>query len=130
MASFEEQYFDVLRAIEAAIVTTYATQTEARDRHADAALNGLTRFYNAALKERRPPRLKLSAPEQAFYDSVKGAVEAEMAAGNDGVGYSVEEIVTCLKRIHKSVGQMSKVDSGSGTRYLDFVRDYHKNREG
>jgi hypothetical protein len=132
MASFEEQYFDVLKSIETAIVATYANQSTAKDRHADAALNSLARYYNAAIKGKRPPRIKLSEIEQSFYDAIKAALEAHMSSNGleeDGRSYTVEETVQCIKRIQRSISQMMKVGGLGGTKYLEFVRDY-QNRTG
>lgn len=127
--SFEEDYFDVLKSIEAAIVSTYATQPESKDRHAEKAVSGLVRYYNAALKEKKPPNLKLKPPEQAFYDAVKGAVEAHMGGkqlAGDEQPITVEEAVACLKRIDRSIEQMMKMHGMSGQKYLEFVKGYQQ----
>jgi hypothetical protein len=132
MASFEEEYFDVLKAIETAIVTTYAAQPEAKDRHVEAALSGLIRTYNAALKNKKPPRLKFNATEQALFDSVQTVMQAFMSAGDltqPERTLSVDEAAGCVKRIQRSVGQMMAAGGPSGTKYLEFVRDY-QNKAG
>jgi len=128
-SSFEQEYFDALRAIEAAIVTAFADHPDAKDRHADAALNGLTRFYSAALKDKRPPNLKLKETERAFYDAIKAALETQMWDTAEQT-ISLEEAVDCLKRIQRSTRQMMKVGGQSGTKYLEFVRDYHARQNG
>lgn len=127
--SFEEEYFDVLKTIERAIVQAYAAAPESKDRQVDKSLNALVRYYNAALKERKPPTLRLSAQEKSFYDTVKTALETHMS----GEGLleerrlvTLEEGVKCLKRIQRSVQQMISTRGAGGTHYLDFVRDYGK----
>lgn len=130
--SFEEQYFDVLKSIEGAIVRAYAAQPASKDHHAEKAVSGLIRTYNAALKGKKPPTLKLKPPEQAFYDDVKAALEAHMsgAALDDAHQHiTLEEAVACLKRIRRSIEQMTNMHRLGGSKYLEFVRDYQK-REG
>ncbi len=131
--SFEEEYFDVLKSIEGAIVRAYNATPEAHDRQVDKALDGLIRYYNAALKERKPPTLRLKVQEKPFYDTVKAALEAHMS----GEGLlekhrmvTLEEAVKCLKRIQRSIQQMIKTRGGSGTHYLEFVKNYGKRAGG
>ncbi len=128
MPSFEEQYFDVLYGIEAAVIGTFAAHPNAKDRHADTALSGLIRLYNAGVKGKRPPRLKLNETEQAFFDALKAICEGYMSGVGDA-GYTVDEIILCLKRIKRSVGQMMKVGGLDGNKYLTFTRDYHNQTE-
>ncbi len=131
--SFEEEYFDVLKSIEAGIVRAYAAMPESKDRHAQKALKSLIRYYTAALKERKPPSIKLNPQEKTHYDSTKAAIEAHMSA--DGLFaeqrmVTVEEGVQCLKRIHRSVEQMIKLHGLSGNAYLEFVKDYQNKTQG
>lgn len=125
--SFEEDYFDVLKSIELAVVTTFAQLPNAKDRHVDDALNGLVRYYNAAIKGKKTPTLKLDAESKQFYEAIMTNMAAHMSVGLMGSErtYTVEEVVLCLKRIERSVGQMLKVGGLGGTKYLEFVRDYH-----
>ncbi|MEL6151023.1 MAG: hypothetical protein AAFV33_05020 [Chloroflexota bacterium] len=125
--SFEEEYFDVLRSIEEGIVRAYAAVPESKDRHVDKAIGSLVRYYNAALKEKKPPNIKLNPQDKTLYDSVKAALEAHMSG--DGLTenfrlVTLEEGVLCLKRIKKSVEQMMKLHGQSGNHYLEFVKGY------
>ncbi len=127
--SFEEEYFDVLKSIEGAIVKVYATMPESQDRHVEKALGGLVRYYNAALKERKPPTLKFKMQEKAFFDTLKGTMEAHMSGDGHFEAYrlvTLEEAVLCLKRIHRSVEQMIKLHGMSGNKYLEFVKGYQE----
>jgi hypothetical protein len=133
MPSFEEEYFDVLKAIETAIVTTYAAHPDAKDRFVDAALSGLIRTYNAALKGKNPPRLKFNATEQAFFAAVQTTMQAFTATGGltqTERTLSIDEAAQCVKRIQRSVGQMMTAGGPSGTKYLEFVRDYQNKTNG
>lgn len=125
--TFEQQYFDVLKSIELAIMTVGEQTPSAKDRHAEEALKGLVRYYNAAVQGKQPPTLKLGIEAKRFYDGVKNNMDAHMSANGlmgDERAYTVEEVVLCLKRIQRSVGQMIKRNP-TGTAYLVFVRDYH-----
>jgi hypothetical protein len=125
--SFEEEYFDVLRSIEEGIVRAYAAMPEAKDRHAEKAIGSLIRYYNAALKERKPPTIKLNMQEKTFYDTIQAAVTAHMSGDGLMESYrlvTLEEAVLCLKRIQKSLDQMMKLHGQSGTKYLEFVKGY------
>jgi type II secretory pathway component HofQ len=130
MPSFEEEYFDLLKAIETAIVGVWPSQPDAQDRHVDKALQNLTRTYQAALNAKPAPTLKQKPIEAAFYSAVQASLDAHTRPNPlqpaDRV-YTVEDAVACLKRIRRSVGQMMKPTNGSGTAYLTFVRDYHSN---
>lgn len=133
MATFEEEYFDVLKALETAIVTTYAAHPKAQDRFVEAALSAHIRTYNAALKGKKPPRLKLNPTEQAFFDNVGAALHA-FTAGAGLVGPSraltAEEAANCVRRIQRSVGQMMAAGGPNSTKYLAFVRDYQRGNAG
>lgn len=125
--SFEEEYFDVLQTIEGAIVRAYAALPESKDRHVDKGLSGLVRYYNAALKEKKPPSLNLKPQEKPYFDTVKAGLEAHMSGDGLTEAYrmiTLEEAVLCLKRIQKSVGQMMKLHGMSGTAYLEFVKSH------
>ncbi|MEM6284624.1 MAG: hypothetical protein AAF787_20715 [Chloroflexota bacterium] len=125
--SFEQEYFDVLRSIESGIVRAYAAAPESKDRHVEKAINSLVRYYNAALKEKKPPSIKLNVQEKTLYDSVKAALEAHMSGNGLTENFrmvTLEEGVLCLKRIQKSVEQMMKLHGQSGNNYLEFVKDY------
>jgi hypothetical protein len=131
--SFEQEYFDVLKSIEAGIVRAYAAMPQSKDRHAEKALKSLIRYYNAALKERKPPSIKLNPPEKTHYDSIKAALESHMNA--EGLLakqrlVTLEEGVQCLKRIHRSVEQMMKLHGIGGNAYLEFVKGYQNKTQG
>ncbi len=121
---FEEQYFNVLRAIEVAVLTSANDATT--DRHVRKALEALARYYGAAIKGRTPQTLRLNGPEKDLFDALKAAVEPYLRG--EGLVYNeqaaatitIDEAVLCLRRILRSVGHM-----GGGTGYLDFLREFH-----
>lgn len=126
MASFEEDFFEVLKSIESAIVVTYGQQPELVDRQIGKALNSLTRLYATALKERNPPTLRMDPATLQVFNNLKAAMEAHMT--DNGAGemqyISLEEAIRCLKRIQRSVDQMAKQHGANGTAYLEFVKGY------
>lgn len=126
-SSFDQEYFDVLRAIEGAIVQAYALHPNLRDADAEDALNGLMRMYKSVLKEKKPPILKLSEGGQAVFDAVKVALEGFMSsvlvpAGEGTI--SLDEALKCVQRIHRSVKQYRKLHGSGGNAYLEFVKGY------
>lgn len=126
-SSFDQEYFEVLKAIEGAIVRAYALYPNLRDADAEDALNGLIRTYKSALKDKKPPTLKLSEGGQAVFDAVKLALEGFMALAllpADERTISLDEALKCVQRIHRSVKQYRKLHGGSGNAYLEFVKGY------
>lgn len=127
--SFEEEYFDVLHSIEFAIVQTYRENPTMKDRHAESAIKGLVRYYNAALSERKAPTIKLNELEKTMFDAIKTNLELHMSVQGlvgEGRAYTIEEVIACLKRIQKSINTWSKTQGyGLNTSgYLEFVKDY------
>ena len=62
--TFEEQYLDVLQNIEFAIGEVYRAHPELTDWNTEKVIEGLIRGYQAEVKGRRAPALKLSDLEQ------------------------------------------------------------------
>lgn len=131
-SSFEEQYFDVLHAIESAIVRIYTAHPEMKDRHATSALKGLMRTYKAALAQHPAPRIKLNALEQMLYSEIEAAMKIFMSgftpaeSSSEVKTYTIDEIIACLKRIQSSITTWTKTQ-GYGANingYLEFVKDY------
>ena len=132
---FEDQYMDVLQNIEFGIVTIYKNHPEMADSNVMRMLEALTDQY-AAEKIGRPHRhFSLSVMEQALLENVRRMCEWRL--GRDTLRDSpekakkiapepitIDEIVLCLKRIHKSVKKWNKEGGRQG--YLQFVIQYVK----
>lgn len=122
---FEQQYFDVLRAIELAIFNA-DQQATLLDINTDKVLEGLIRLYTAESRGRNEPKLRFSQDEKILADHIKAACDlhlgrdAQVMIGDEQK--SLDEIIACLKRIRRSLGQMSK--QGGKRAYLDFIRNF------
>jgi hypothetical protein len=129
----EEQYFDVLQNIEAAIVTAYEDNPRLLDLDVMDALDVLIRSY--ALDERggNPRMSAISDPSRQVLHLAKrvcewrlgrqslhpdDSVDGQLASGTLSVG----ELVLCLKRIRKSVRLWNERGGRQG--YLDYVRQF------
>jgi hypothetical protein len=130
---FEQEYEDVLQNIEFAIVSTYRENPEVSDWSVEAALDGLTRSYQAENTGRAAPTLRLSELEQTLYERVRAVCEwrlgrEQLSAANnqpqipETAAKTLDEIIACLKRIRTSVKRWHK--SGGRRGYLDFVSQY------
>jgi hypothetical protein len=121
--SFEEEYFDVLRAIETQIHTTYADNPDLLDFHVDKALNGLVRTLQNEQRGKKAPNLKLKNDEQAIYKLLQSL--ADLYLGKDDVKLdqllTVDEMVACFKRIQRSIKLMS--DQGRQG-YVNFIKQF------
>ena len=131
---FEEQYQDVLQNIEFAIVSAYRERPEEiSDWSVESALDALTRAYGAEHTGRTLRPARLSEAEQLIYDRVRSMCEWRLGhqqlQAEEGSAIlqemepkTLDEIVTCLKRVRTSVKRWHK--SGGRRGYLDFVSQY------
>jgi len=129
----EEEYQDVLQNIEFAIVRLYREDPSLLDYAVLDALQALIRFYQAEERQRRPPALRLSEKSQRVFEAVKEMCEWRLGRGGlmdeegkdvkiEGESLSAEEIVKCLRRIHKSAQFWTKKGGRQG--YLNYVSPF------
>jgi hypothetical protein len=130
---FEEKYEDVLQNIEFAIVHTYRQMPELLDCHADAALETAIAGYAAEQQGRTPRPIALEGARLRVYEAVRNVCEwrlgrEDLRIGNDTQRgeplepMRLDEIVSCLKRVRKSVQRWTKQGGRQG--YLRFVSRY------
>lgn len=125
--NFEDQYFSQLRAIETAIYAVYSEQSDLVDFQVDKVLNDLERTYKAEKIWRKPPRLKHKPLEAQLYQRVSQALDVflgrdpELQIGDELI--DLDEAIACVKRIQRSVGQMTGNARGRQG-YLDFISDF------
>jgi len=128
--TFEEEYQDVLQAIEWSIMGVHKTQTELTDYQVDAALEALGRTYQRE-KSGREPTLPKSELARQVYEAVKAICEwrlgREQVVDEEGQPLSIEpltvdEIQACLKRVRKSVNYWNKQGGSHG--YLDYISNF------
>ena len=122
---FEQQYFEVLSAIETALVMAYELHPDLRDHLADKALDDLRRVYGAVMKGRNQPSLALRPLEQACFDAVKTVLDAFLLSTGGEQPITHDEAILCIKRIQKSINQYQKLHGTlTGTGYLDFLKSF------
>ena len=121
--SFEEEYFDVLRAIETQIYTAYSDNPDLLDFNVDKALNGLVRTLQNEQRGKKAPNLKLKSDEQTIYKLLQSL--ANLYLGKDDMKpdqlLTVDEMVACFKRIQRSIKLMS--DQGRQG-YVNFIKQF------
>jgi hypothetical protein len=131
--TFEDKYFDVLQNIEFGIVRIYREQPDLTDWDALDAIQALIRSYTAEMRGRSRPKIGLSDPSQAVFNSVEAMCEwrlgreQPLAEGGQPPDVKMEpkttdEIIACLKRVQKSINRWNKVGGRQG--YLIFVSDF------
>ncbi len=131
MASFEEQYIDVLQNIEMAIVSVYREHHDLLDYDVDKVLNRVSMEYRNEKQGRTMPAPKFGENAQLVYDRVKQMCEwrlgrtdreaEEPPAPLKPEPISVDEIMDCLKRVRKSVDLWNKQGGRQG--YLYFLNN-------
>ena len=129
--AFEDQYLDVLQNIETAIVSVYHQHNDLNDYEVITALDALIDFYRAELRRHIPKEYHLPPKETILFQRVQEMCEYRLGRKDlnsvkmDALGKkTVEEILSCLRKIKKSVDKWNKHGGKQG--YLQFVKDYVK----
>jgi hypothetical protein len=133
MASIEEEYLDVLQNIEFAIVSVYRSERALSDYDVSKILNVLISCYQTELSKRDFNKPNLSPLQEELYVSVKHMCDWRL--GREAIdknekqfqkkkpeSISVEEIISCLKRIRKSVEMWNKQSGRKG--YLQYIDQF------
>ena|SRR5580698_729922 len=125
----EEEHRDLLQNLEFAVVTEFRKDGAILDLNVLDAVNALVRHYEAELEGRMPPTPRLSDLSRKIFVSAGRICEWRLGRApgpipeiTDEVGSqtkTTEEIVACLKRIHKSIGRWTKEGGKRG--YLELV---------
>ncbi len=132
---FEDQYLDVLQNIESGIISVWKEHPEMTDWDAQSAVEGLVRSYQAQVRQRREPVLRLTPLAQEVFDAVKDmcdwrlgrretprVVEKGQGAIVSAQTVTLDEMIACLKRIRKSIELWNKESGRRG--YLEFVSQF------
>lgn len=125
---FEEKYLGILQNIEAAILLVHRELPDLVDLQVDAAMEVLIRAYQAE-ETGRPMASPRSDSARAVYDAVRKVTEwrlGRQAFANDEqqdvsiqAPSSVTEIISCLKRVRKSIQHWNKQNGRQG--YLNYI---------
>lgn len=122
--SFEEQYYDILRAMELKIYELYTSNPYLLDYSVEKALNGTIRTLNNQQRGKAAPKLRFKEDEQAVYRALQSIIT--LYTGQDDVIkpeqiLTIDEMINCVKRIQRSQNQMG----GQGRQgYLDFLKQF------
>lgn len=131
--SFEDQYLGVLQNIEFGLVTAYQDHPNLVDTGTMYALDILIKSYSEELRGRTAAAPQFNPDEQAAYDGVRQVCEWRLGRAPmtdvkgrkldaDIKAISVEEIISCLKRIRKSVDRWYRENGRRG--YYEFIKQY------
>lgn len=122
--TFEEQYYNILRAMELKIYDLYLGNPYLLDYSVEKALDGMLRTLNSQLRGKNPPKLKFKEDEQAVYRELQSVVK--LYTGKDDAVkpdqiLTLDEMIACIKRIQRSQKQMG----GQGRQgYVDFLKQF------
>jgi len=129
-SDFDQEYFDVLRSIETAIYTEYTQNDALTDHQVNKVIDALQRQFNAEIRQKRAPNLKFNASDRALYTRLHDVCKLHL--GRDinipiDSPLELDEMINCLKRISRSVGQMG----GHGRQgYVDFLKVFFEAQNG
>lgn len=112
-----DQYFDVLQNIEFVIHQMFVEHPDLLDHQVDKILESLERAIKAHQANKTPPTLRFTPLEQQLYDAVKSICEwrsglvserpsiltSKYLTNNAFKPITADEVITCLKRLRKSV---------------------------
>jgi hypothetical protein len=130
---FEERFRDVLQNIEGVLIPVYHQHPKMTDYGAIYVIETLIKVFNAESQGRTAAIPQFQPHEQEAFDSVKTVCEWRMGRGNmtDDKGSEIdmelepvtmEEIIGCLKRIHKSIQFWQK--RGGRRAYYEHVKQF------
>jgi hypothetical protein len=130
---FEERYRDVLQNIEGVLITVYDQHPKMTDYGAIYAIETLIKLLNAESQGRTIAIPQFQPHEKEAFDSVMALCYWRMGRGKmtDEKGREIEmglesktmeEIIACLKRIHKSIQFWQK--RGGRRAYYEYVKQF------
>lgn len=125
-----ERFTDVLQNLEFAIHAVYRQQPELVDYEVGRALEAAVRRYKDEARGRTPKERQLTGLVQDVYDAVIAMAEYRLGRQPMAEGaptfapgeLSVEDLLACLQRIHKSVGFWNKQGGRRG--YLTYIGEF------
>ena len=127
----EDKYLDVLQNIEFAIVSVYHKQNDLNDYDVMNALDALIDSYRLEIRRYNPKEYHLSTKESLVFWSVQEMCEYRLGRKDlNGIEMNkleiktIEEIVSCLRKIRKSVERWNNQGGKQG--YLTFIKEYVK----
>jgi hypothetical protein len=130
---FEERYRGVLQNIEGVLMPVYDQNPKMTDYGAIYVMETLIKVFNAELQGRTAAIPQFQPHEQEAFDSVRAVCEWRLGRGKmtDEKGreidmriepIAIEEIIACLKRIHKSIQFWQR--RGGRRAYYEYVKQF------
>jgi hypothetical protein len=130
---FEARYRDVLQNIEGVLMPIYDNHPKMTDHASIYVLETLIKHFNAEAQGRTVAIPEFQPHEKQAFDSIRAICYWRMGVGKmeDDHGHELdlkiepktpEEIIACLKRIHKSVQFWLKRGGRRG--YFEYVSQY------
>ncbi len=128
----DEKYLDVLQNIEFGIVSVYQRHNDLNDYEVMNALDALIDAYRREIRGHTPKDYHLTEKEFLVFSEVREMCEFrlgrknidEKMSGDTLVPKTAEEILSCLRKIRKSVERWNSRNGRQG--YLNFVKEYVK----
>ena len=125
-----ERFADVLQNIEFAIHAVYKREPELTDYEVGRALETAVRRYKEEVRGRTPKERQLNGLVQEVYAGVEAMAEyrlgrralAEGAPVFQPGELSVEDLLACLQRLHRSVSFWTKQGGWRG--YLTYIGEF------
>ena len=125
-----ERFTDVLQNIEFAIHAVYKLEPDLTDYEVGRALEAAVRRYKDEARGRTPKERQLTGLVQEVYEAVIAMTEFRLGRRSMGEGgptfapgeLSVEDLLACLQRIHKSVGFWNRRGGRRG--YLTYIGEF------
>ncbi len=135
MEKIVDQYVEVQKNIELGLMLAYKKHADLVDTGTMYALDTLIKHYTAETQARTISVPEFNGAEQTAFENAKGMCEwwlgreaLENEAGEkfmlEGKPQTPEDILTCLKRIRKSVEALYKRNGRRG--YYEYVKEYIK----
>ncbi len=126
----EQKHLDVLQNIEFAIVNVYGDRPTLVDYRVMKALDTLIASYRAESRGHTDKPISLEDEEREIFDRVKSVCEWRLGRTEEPEGLevppvqptSLDDIVSCLRKIRKSVDRWNSRGGPQG--YLRFVSEY------
>ncbi len=122
-----EEYSDVLQNLEMTVISVYRKNPDMTDYVALRAYEAAYEHYRAEQRGHAPKPPELTGLDAATYEEICGVCEWRLGRDPDPTSptvqpLSAEEIVTCLRRLIRSV----KLQTGRAGRqgYLNFVAHF------
>jgi hypothetical protein len=126
----DDEHLDILQNIEFAVVHECSALDDASDYDVMSALDALIAIYRNESRGHTVRPVVLSGNDAAIFDEVKAVCEwrlgreklSELDAPAPGFEKSLDDVLTCLRKIRKSVEKWNKRGGRKG--YLTFVSQY------